>query len=417
LARFAGRDPARTILEWQFLDSVLFRGYWLMTSLYVVVVADLSPFQLVFLGTAMELSVTVTEIPTGVFADTISRKWSIVISNVLTGVAIVVTGLVTSFPLLVASQMLWGVGYTFQSGADVAWITDELDDAARIERVLVRQARWAQIGAAVGMVVFGLVAWRTSLGTSIVIAGAGVLLFAPWVAVRFTEHGFTPTRQNRLGEARAIFRRGLALARSDHQILLVFAATLLVNSGAEAFDRLYPKRLVVLGLPDQPDPVVWFTALGVATLLVGWAVLRVVERHVSGEGKARRLYAAGCGAGAIGLVVLANAPNDTVGMIGVLFVAGIAWTVIRSVSVIWVNRRATSDVRATLQSFLTQVESTGEIIGGLTLGIVAQAGSITVALTCSAALLTIAAVVVMRARAGSVPSPLAYGRARPDSIP
>ena len=34
-----------------------FRGYWIVTSLYLVIEADLSAFQLVFLGTAMELTV------------------------------------------------------------------------------------------------------------------------------------------------------------------------------------------------------------------------------------------------------------------------------------------------------------------------------------------------------------------------
>ena len=174
----------------------------------------------------------------------------------------------------------------------------------------------------------------------------------------------------------------------------MFAATVLVNSGAEAFDRLNQRRLIDLGFPEEPAPIVWFTALGIATLAIGWVALRVVEERVHGEGAARHLYVIGCVAGAIGLVVLAYAPNDTVGMIGVLFVSGIAWTVIRSVSVIWVNRRATSDVRATLQSFLTQVESTGEIVGGITLGIVAQSGSISVALTCSAALLAVAGITV-----------------------
>jgi hypothetical protein len=81
-------------------------------------------------------------------------------------------------------------------------------------------------------------------------------------------------------------------------------------------------------------------------------------------------------------------------------VSGLAWTTVRSVSVIWVNRRATSDVRATLQSFLTQVESTGEIAGGIALAIVARSTSIGVALTCAAALLAVACLTVTRSRAG-----------------
>ena len=385
------------------MRALCFRGYWLVTSLYLVVVADLSAFQLVFLGTAMELTVLASEIPTGVMADTISRKWSIVISHVLMGAGMLATGLVTAFPALVAAQMLWGFGWTFSSGADVAWITDELDDDLRIGRVLTGRARMQQYGAAGGMVGFGALAWATSLGTSIVVAGSAMVVLGLYVVVRFREHGFTPTREHRWQESKAIFRRGVALSRHDHEIMLVFAATVLVNSGAEAFDRLFPKRLVDLGFPDDPDPIVWFTALGVVTLAVGALALRVVEARIDGVGVARRVYAAVCFIGAFGLVLLAHAPDDVTGMAGVLLVGGIAWTVIRSVSVIWVNRRATSDVRATVQSFLGQVESTGEILGGLALGVLAQATSITVALTCSCALVACAGLLVVRSRAGRAP--------------
>jgi MFS family permease len=375
-----------------------------VTSLYLVVVADLSAFQLVFLGTAMELTVLVSEIPTGVMADTISRKWSIVISHGLMGIGMLTTGLVTSFGLLVAAQMLWGFGWTFSSGADVAWVTDELDEPLRINRVLTARARWQQYGAAVGMVGFGALSWATSLSTAIVVAGATMIVLGLYVIVRFTEHEFTPTRENRWQESVAIFRRGVKLARYDREIMLVFGATLLVNSGAEAFDRLFPKRLVDLGFPDEPDPIVWFTALGVATLAVGAVALHIVEARIDGVGVARRVYAFACFAGALGLVVLAHAPDDVTGMMGVLLVGGVAWTVIRSVSVIWVNRRATSDVRATVQSFLGQVESMGEIGGGLALGVLAQASTITVALTCSCALVGAAGLLVVRSTAGRAPA-------------
>lgn len=398
-------DVARIFLRWALGRSLCFRGYWLVTSLYLVVVADLSAFQLVFLGTAMELTVLVSEVPTGVMADTISRKWSIVISHGLMGVGMLTTGLVTAFPALVAAQMLWGFGWTFSSGADVAWVTDELDEPDRINRVLTARARWQQYGAAGGMVAFGALSWMTSLATAIVVAGAAMVVLGGYVVVRFTEHEFTPTRENRWQESVSIFRRGVTLARRDHEILLVFGATILVNSGAEAFDRLFPKRLVDLGFPEDPDPIVWFTVLGLTTLAVGAIALGIVEARIDGVGVARRVYAAACFIGAFGLIVLAHAPNDVAGMAGVLLVGGVAWTVIRSVSVIWVNRRATSDVRATVQSFLGQAESMGEIGGGLALGVLAQASTITVALTCSCALIASAGLLVVRSHAGRAPAP------------
>lgn len=241
------RDIATTFLRWAAMRAISFRGYWLVTSLYLVIDADLSAFQLVFLGTAMELTVLVSEIPTGVMADTISRKWSIVISHVLMGAGMLITGLVTAFPALVLAQMLWGFGWTFSSGADVAWVTDELDDPLRIDKVLTARARWQQYGAAAGMVGFGVLAWSTDLSTAIVVAGSMMVLLGLYVVVRFTEHEFERVRENHWEESKSIFRRGFSLARRDHEIMLVFAATILINSGAEAFDRLYPKRLVDLG--------------------------------------------------------------------------------------------------------------------------------------------------------------------------
>lgn len=47
----------------------------------------------------------ISEIPAGVMADTISRKWSLVVAQLLMGTAMAITGLVTAFPALVATQM------------------------------------------------------------------------------------------------------------------------------------------------------------------------------------------------------------------------------------------------------------------------------------------------------------------------
>ena len=66
-----------TFIAWTAVRAVFHRGWWLVTSLYLVAVADLSAFQLVFLGTAQGITALVFEVPTGVMADTLSRKWSI----------------------------------------------------------------------------------------------------------------------------------------------------------------------------------------------------------------------------------------------------------------------------------------------------------------------------------------------------
>ena len=379
------------------------RGYFIVVSVWWVVDADLSPIQLVLLGTALEISVLVGEIPTGVVADTLSRKWSIVISQLIMGVGIIMSGLTTSFWPLVISQVLWGLGWTFTSGADIAWITDELRHAGRadeVDRVITATARWKQIGGIVGMVALGLLGWLAGVDAAIVTAGAVFIALGVAVAVIFPEHGFTRADGDHLATSIRIFRSGLALARRDRQILLVLAATLLLNSGAEAIDRLFFRHLVDLGLPSNPDPVVWITALTIVGSLAGVLALRFVEARIDGDGAPRRLYVMSVGLAVVGTAVMAAAPEVLSGLAGTFLTRGIAWAVIPVVAATWVNRRATSEVRATVQSFLGQAESIGEISGGIALGAVAETSGIPLAYTFAASLFFLAALLVWRSSAG-----------------
>lgn len=392
-------DITATFLRWTWMRALLHRGYWLVTSLYLVLDAGLSPSQLVFIGVAQGIVSLIFEVPTGVVADTISRKWSLVTSHILIGLSMVATGLVTAFPALAATQMLWGVAWTFASGADIAWISDELEHPARTAEVLTAQARWQQVGAVSGIVGFGIFAWATDRSTAMVAAGVAMALLGLYVMARFTEQHFTPTHTQRWRQATMILRRGVALARHDREILAVFAATFLVNGAAVAFGRLYPKQLVDLGFPDRPDPVLWFTGLGVITFASGAFALQIVEARINQAGIARRAYAAACGVAAVGVLLLAAAPNAVAGSAGVLLVAGIGSTVTRAVGAIWVNSRASSEVRATVQSFLGQVQYLGEILCGIALGLLAEMTSITGTLIGACALVVCAGVVVARSHA------------------
>jgi predicted MFS family arabinose efflux permease len=378
---------------------MLNRSYGLTSGLYFVITAHLSASQLVLLGTSTSLTLLVAEIPTGVWADSISRKWALVLGQLILAAAMVLTGLVTAFPLLVLSQVLWGFGWAFLNGADVAWLNDELNDPHRIDRALTSSARWGITGRVFGMLVFGVLGWATSLPTAIVLGGVAMAMLALFVAVRFNEHNFTPTRAQRWGAALGIFRRGIGLAHHDQEILLVFAATLVLN-GALMVAWLFPKQLINLGFPN--DPILWYTVIGILSAALGVAGLSIVERHIDGAGMARRYYALACFIGLLGLLVVAVAPVALIGGLGVLLLSGTAGTVTGPVSAVWVNRRTSSDVRATMQSFLSQAQSIGEIGGGFLLAVVAQARGISVTLLAAGALLAATGAMVALSRVDRV---------------
>ncbi|MBL8120560.1 MAG: MFS transporter, partial [Anaerolineae bacterium] len=97
-------------------------------EVYKVQTVGLNALQLVLVGTVLELSIFLFEIPTGVVADVYSRRLSMVIGLVLIGAGFMLEGSTATFGAVLGSQVLWGIGYTFTSGATQAWITDEVGE-------------------------------------------------------------------------------------------------------------------------------------------------------------------------------------------------------------------------------------------------------------------------------------------------
>ena len=88
-----------------------------VTAYYFVTEVGMSPLELVLVGTVMELSVFLFEVPTGIVADTTSRRLSIVIGNVVMGVAFVVVGAFGDVWPILAAYALWGFGWTASRAA------------------------------------------------------------------------------------------------------------------------------------------------------------------------------------------------------------------------------------------------------------------------------------------------------------
>jgi MFS transporter, DHA3 family, tetracycline resistance protein len=154
------------------------------------------------------------------------------------------------------------VGYTFISGALVAWIAEEAPDRD-LGRVYLRGEQADYIGSFIGIptsVLLGLVALNLPL-----IVG-GVLTIA--LGLTMPERNFRPsTREGRssLQHAASTARSGVRLVRSTPVLLMLLAAALFAGMSAEGFDRLNPKQFLdIVGLPSVGglDPVVWFGVIG-----------------------------------------------------------------------------------------------------------------------------------------------------------
>jgi hypothetical protein len=177
--------------------------------------------------------------------------------------------------------------------------------------------------------------------------------------------------------------------------LLIFTATFLVNGASDAAGRLTQKQLLDLGWPSEPDPILWFTGLGVVGLIVGALTLRVFGKRIDGD-HARTDYAWAAVAGVVSMLLLAIARDPVVGAIAVVLLAGIVTPLTRVISTIWVNARTTADIRATTHSFLAQLEYLGEIVCGLGIAAIARLTNLPLALGACAVLFAATAVLMKR---------------------
>ncbi len=120
------------------------------TSLvYQVETVGLNALQLVLVGTVLEATVFVFELPTGVVADVYSRRLSVVIGLALTGAGFLLAGSIPLFGALLAAQVVGGLGVTFGSGARTAWLADEIG-AQRLPRALLRGSQAGLVGGLAG---------------------------------------------------------------------------------------------------------------------------------------------------------------------------------------------------------------------------------------------------------------------------
>ena len=90
----------KTYLLFSAITAMCFSLVATVMIVYHIEIVHLNPLQLILVGTTLELACFISiEIPTGIVADVYSRKLSIVIGGVLTGVGFILEGSISSFVL------------------------------------------------------------------------------------------------------------------------------------------------------------------------------------------------------------------------------------------------------------------------------------------------------------------------------
>src|SRR5215203_2953479 len=166
--------------------------YATIASVYRIQTVGLNPLELVLVGTVLELSVLLFEVPTGVLADTYGRKPSVVVGFLLIGGGFLLEGSVPVFSTVLAAQVVWGVGYTFISGALQAWIADEAPER-NLGRVYLRGEQADYLGSLVGVVGSVLLAQLFFLNVPLVVGGLLTIALGATLFFVMPERRFQPS--------------------------------------------------------------------------------------------------------------------------------------------------------------------------------------------------------------------------------
>jgi DHA3 family tetracycline resistance protein-like MFS transporter len=399
---------ARTVyLFIEFSASAFFAMMFTVTSLYEATVAGLTPVQLILVGTTLEISAFVFEVPTGIVADVYSRRLSIIIGYILMGVGFLIEGFFPAFLPILLAQVIWGLGYTFTSGATQAWISDEIgeDDA---NKLFIRATQVGLFSSLIGM---GLAAFigANDVVMPLRVGSAGVLLIGIILAVIMPETGFHPTpREDRTtwGHMWHTFKQGVDTVRAKPRLMNIVFIGLFYGIYSEGFDRLWVKHLLdtfELPIIFGNNQVAFFAALRVAGTILTIFAVRFVEKRVDSTSPL-----------AIGRAVLIVTAGISLAMFGfalsqILILSLILYLIIDALRDVhiplqtaWINQKLDSKVRATVHSMFGQVDAIGQMLGGPIVAVIAATGSAVASLVTSSLLLTPALFFIRRANTQSM---------------
>lgn len=148
------------------INKVIFINFCQRFHLYVHALAllllarGLTLVQISLIESIMIFTIFVMEVPTGVLADRVGRKWSIFASTLLLMSAEFIFIFARSFEWYVFIALLTGTGFAFASGAVEALVYDSLPPEGRedaMKRAMGRLNSWGQIAFVIAPLIGGLI--------------------------------------------------------------------------------------------------------------------------------------------------------------------------------------------------------------------------------------------------------------------
>jgi len=372
-----------------FLLSLVFT----ISQIYRIAQVGLTPFELVLVGTTLEITAFVFEIPTGIVADVYSRKLSTIIGFFLFGLGFIVEGAFPVFTTVLLAQVIWGLGWTFISGAHEAWIADEVG-VDKVGPVYMRGTQYYHLGSLLG-IPLSVYLGKMALNLPILIGGGLFMAYGIFLIILMPENEFSPaTSESRQTwqTMKGTFNDGIKLIRLQSVLMLFLAIALFVGLYSEGFDRLQEAHFLTnftFPLPKLIDTVTWFGIMRLGTLLLTIGLSEIMLRKITANERLKftQMLQIIFGIIVACLIIFARTEQFYIA-IAAVWVLNTARAVSYPLNTTWLNQRIDSQVRATVLSMTSQVDALGQMVGGPITGAIGTLRSLRAALITSSLMLS-----------------------------
>lgn len=369
---------------------------------YQLQVAHLNPLQMVLVGTVLEITMFLTQVPTGVLADIYSRRLAVILGLALTGAGSLLEGSIPQFWSILVSQVLWGMGITFTDGADHAWIADEVGDA-QLGPLMLRAAQVSRVLSLVAIPLSVALA-SVQLNLPVLLGGGLFIALAALLLVVMPERGFQPTPREDRSSWQALAettRRGVGLIRQRPILLTFLGITAFTGLFSEGFDRLWTAHLLQdFSIPTLGPfkPVVWFGIISAGSALLSLGVTEAIKRRldINRHRAVANMLLAFTACLVVSILSFALVDNFWVALVAI-WCASVFREVQEPVFRTWQIQRIDPTVRATVLSIDGQANALGQIAGGPAVGAIGNV-SLRAALVVAGAALSPALLLFVRAR-------------------
>ena len=364
----------------QSFARAIFTTYFMI---YQIDKAKFGAMELVLVETALALGILLFDVPTGTFADLVSRKFSVLLGFLLVGISFLVMGFTTIFGVYFAAALVWGIGETFISGAREAWAAEEIPYSAQPDlspaSLFLKGSQADFLGGLLGITLSAFLAW-IDLSLPLLVSGFSFLVLAAAGFFLFSEKGFNRVTRSGAGFAEAwrSYRSGWGLVTGSGAMIALMVLTVSYGMSSKGFDGLAKLHIIQgdgLGLPSLgplPDTF-WWAFLAAGVMLLAWATTALVQSKVNlnDEKAIVKVLTLMTFSIPIGLAVFAFAQNIWVALGAFLFCR----TIRKANSPLmtgWLAIHAPKEVKATILSFEGQTHALGGIVGGPMAGGIAE---------------------------------------------